>query len=143
MLASPTIRFAVHDLDIVRCFPVIHELRPHLLEPDFVPRIRSMQQQGYHLALLECDSTVLTVAGLRVMDMLATGRTLYVDDLVTSQTARSQGNGEAMLHWLIAHARDLGCNTFSLDSGTQRQDAHAFYLRHRLRITSFHFALPL
>jgi hypothetical protein len=44
---------------------------------------------------------------------------------------------------LIALAREAGCVSFSLDSGTQRQEAHAFYLRHRLRITSFHFHLPL
>ncbi len=75
--------------------------------------------------------------------MLATGKTFYVDDLVTDSNIRSQGHGEAMLKWLIHHAKEHGCATFSLDSGTQRQDAHAFYLRHRLRITSFHFALPL
>ena len=143
MLAAADIRLAIDAPDIARCFPVMRELRPQLTEPDFLSRIRSMQQEGYRLALLERDSVVLTVAGFRAMDMLASGRTLYVDDLVTSSAARSQGNGEAMLHWLIAHARSLGCKTFSLDSGTHRQEAHAFYLRHRLRITSFHFALPL
>lgn len=121
----------------------MHELRPLLQPQDFVARVRSMMDAGYQLALLERDSAVLTVAGFRLMSMLVSGQTLYVDDLVTSSVARSQGNGEIMLQWLITHARSLGCNTFSLDSGTHRQDAHAFYLRHRLRITSFHFALPL
>lgn len=143
MLAAADIRLALDDRDIRRCFSVMHELRPHLVEGEFVSRIRSMERQGYRLALLERDSVVLTVAGFRDMEMLATGRTFYVDDLVTSGNARSQGNGEAMLRWLMTYARSLGCNTFSLDSGTHRQDAHAFYLRHRLRITSFHFALPL
>ena len=121
----------------------MHELRPQLQPQEFVSRIRSMHVEGYQLALLERADTVLTVAGFRVMSMLVSGQTFYVDDLVTSTNARSQGNGEMMLHWLITHARSIGCQTFSLDSGTQRQDAHAFYLRHRLRITSFHFALPL
>ena len=138
-----TVRLAITDADISRCFPVMHELRPQLQQQDFVARIRSMHAEGYHLALLERAGTVLTVAGFRVMSMLVSGRTLYVDDLVTSSNARSQGNGEIILHWLISHARSLDCTTFSLDSGTHRQDAHAFYLRHRLRITSFHFALLL
>lgn len=143
-MPSPAhIAFAVEDHEIDRCFAVMHELRPHLPKTDFLARIRSMEPHGYRLAFLERDATVLTVAGFRTMDMLASGRTLYVDDLVTSSNARSQGNGEAMLQWLIAHARATGCTTFSLDSGTHRQEAHAFYLRHRLRITSFHFALPL
>ena len=40
------------------------------------------------------------------MEMLATGRTLYVDDLVTDEAQRSRGYGKAMLDWLQAHARD-------------------------------------
>jgi hypothetical protein len=30
-----------------------------------------------------------------------------------------------------------------LDSGTQRVEAHRFYLRKRMKISAFHFALPL
>jgi GNAT superfamily N-acetyltransferase len=75
--------------------------------------------------------------------MLSSGRTLYVDDLVTDETRRSRGYGKAMLDWLQTHARDAGCATFSLDSGTHRQEAHAFYFRERMRITSLHFAKKL
>ena len=117
---------------------------PHLREATFLERIRAQQTEGYHLALLALDDgAVTTVAGFRTQEMLATGKTLYVDDLVTAPSARSLGHGKAMLHWLIDHARSTACNSFSLDSGTHRQDAHAFYLRERLRITSFHFHLPL
>jgi GNAT superfamily N-acetyltransferase len=62
---------------------------------------------------------------------------------VTDSGVRSRGHGEAMLQWLIALAKEAGCESFSLDSGTHRLEAHAFYLRNRLRITSFHFHLPL
>jgi GNAT superfamily N-acetyltransferase len=77
------------------------------------------------------------------MEMLATGRTMYVDDLVTDETRRSRGYGKALLDWLQARAREAGCATFSLDSGTHRQEAHAFYFRERMRVTSFHFAKKL
>jgi GNAT superfamily N-acetyltransferase len=137
------IQIATTDAEIAQCFPVMSQLRPALVLEKFVDRIRAQQAQGYQLAFFEDEDAVVSVTGFRVHDMLATGKTFYVDDLVTDSTVRSQGHGEAMLTWLIARARELGCDTFSLDSGTQRQDAHAFYLRHRLRITSFHFALPL
>lgn len=139
----PTIALATTDADILRCFPVLQQLRPHLAEAGFLPRIRAQQAEGYHLVSLEHAGAVSTVAGFRVQLMLATGKTLYVDDLVTGSAARSLGLGKAMLDWLIDHARSQGCNSFSLDSGTHRQDAHAFYLRERLRITSFHFHLAL
>jgi GNAT superfamily N-acetyltransferase len=138
-----TIQIATTPTEIDRCFPAMSQLRPALIATEFASRVQAQQAEGYQLAFLEYDGAVVSVAGFRIQNMLSSGRTLYVDDLVTDASARSQGHGEAMLQWLIALAREAGCNSFSLDSGTHRQEAHAFYLRHRLRITSFHFHLPL
>jgi GNAT superfamily N-acetyltransferase len=137
------IRLAETEADIAHCFQVMAHLRPHLRESEFVARVRAQQAQGYRLAFLEDAGAVAAVAGFRVMEMLATGRTLYVDDLVTDEAKRSLGHGNAMLDWLQEYARKEGCETFSLDSGTQRQEAHAFYFRERMRVTSFHFAKKL
>ena len=137
------IQIATTPAEIDRCFPVMSQLRPLLIASEFASRVQAQQAEGYQLASLEHEGLVVSVAGFRFQNMLSSGKTLYVDDLVTDSAARSQGHGEAMLQWLIALAKEAGCNTFSLDSGTQRQDAHAFYLRQRMRITSFHFAIPL
>src|SRR5271170_3674184 len=134
-----TIQIATTQSEIGRCFPVMSQLRPKLIAAEFVGRVQAQQGEGYQLAFLEHGGAVVSVAGFRVQNMLSSGKTFYVDDLVTDAAARSKGHGEAMIQWLIALAREAGCNTFSLDSGTHRQDAHAFYLRQRLRITSFHF----
>jgi GNAT superfamily N-acetyltransferase len=128
---------------IERCFRVMSHLRPHVAAPEFVPRVQAQQKQGFRLAYLEDKREVVAVAGYRVMEMLASGRTLYVDDLVTDETRRSRGYGKALLDWLQTRAREEACSTFSLDSGTQRQEAHAFYFRERMRVTSFHFAKKL
>ena len=138
-----TIQIATTPGEIDRCFPVMSQLRPLLIAGEFVARVQAQQVEGYQLAFLEHEAAVVSVAGFRIQNMLSSGKTLYVDDLVTDVAARSQGHGEAMLQWLIALAREAGCDTFSLDSGTHRQDAHAFYLRERLRITSFHFSMNL
>jgi GNAT superfamily N-acetyltransferase len=142
------VKLAESAEEIARCFPV--HLRPHLTPEEFVGRIRTEQAQGYRLAYIlaagaeDGDAVaVVAVAGFRVMEMLSTGRTLYVDDLVTDPTHRSLGFGKAMLDWLQAYARAAGCATFSLDSGTQRHEAHAFYFRERMRVTGFHFAKKL
>jgi GNAT superfamily N-acetyltransferase len=135
-----TVRLAESALDIMRCLPVMLHLRPYLAAGEFVARVEAQQAQGYRLAYLEQEDAVVAVAGFRVMEMLSTGRTLYVDDLVTDPARRSLGYGKALLDWLQVYAREAGCETFSLDSGTQRQEAHAFYFRERMRVTSFHFA---
>jgi GNAT superfamily N-acetyltransferase len=140
---TSAIGLAESDEQIARCFKVMAQLRPSLAAEEFGRRVRAQQAEGYRLAFLEDAGEVVAAAGFRVMEMLATGRTLYVDDLVTDATRRSRGHGKAMLDWLQQYARQAGCDNFSLDSGTQRQEAHAFYFRERMRVTSFHFAKPL
>ena len=138
------VQLATTPESIARCFEVMRELRPMLTSAEeFVARVLQQQAEGFHLAFLERAGKVVTVAGFRVQHMLVTGLTMYVDDLVTGEAVRSQGNGKTMLDWLIARAREQGCETFSLDSGTQRREAHAFYFREDMRISSFHFMLSL
>jgi GNAT superfamily N-acetyltransferase len=114
-----------------------------LAAEEFVGRIQTQQAEGYQLAYLESDGAIVSVAGFRMQNLLWSGKTLYVDDLVTDEAARSKGHGESMLTWLIALAKEAGCTTFMLDSGTHRHEAHAFYFRHGLRISDYHFKLSL
>jgi GNAT superfamily N-acetyltransferase len=139
----PNIQIATIPSEIDRCFPVMRQLRPMLIANEFVGRVQTQQAEGYQLAFLQVEDAIVSVAGFRVQTLLWSGKTLYVDDLVTDEAARSKGYGESMLTWLIALAKEAGCTTFMLDSGTHRHEAHAFYFRHGLRISDFHFKLPL
>jgi GNAT superfamily N-acetyltransferase len=129
--------------EIERCFPVMAELRPHLARDGFQERIARQQAEGYRLAYLEHDGEVRAVAGYRLLEMLAFGRSLYVDDLVTRAADRSRGYGDRLFDWLVAEARGAGCVMLHLDSGTQRVEAHRFYFRKRMAIRSFRFQLDL
>lgn len=135
------------EAEIARCFEVVRELRPKLESADhfltLMRRVLAEGAQGAQIAALEAEGAVTTVAVFRVQTMLVSGLTMYVDDLITAERSRSQGHGKAMLTWLVNHARERGCETFSLDSGTFRKDAHAFYFREGMRISSFHFERKL
>ena len=137
-------REARTDDEILRCWPVFHQLRPHLVAAEFLPRVRRQQAtHGYVLTLVEDEGAVVCAAGWRIAEFLAWGRVLYVDDLVTDEAARGRGHGRRMLDWLIAEARRRGCDELHLDSGHQRLAAHGLYHAAGLRITSHHFSLPL
>jgi GNAT superfamily N-acetyltransferase len=139
-----SIALAETDADIAGCFPVMVQLRPKLLEEEFVARLRRKEAETYRLAFLRDEQGIVrSVAGFRLMDRLHAGRVLYVDDLVTDAASRSRGHGDRLFDWLVAHARSLGCMMLTLDSGTHRTDAHRFYLRKRMKISCFHFDLPL
>ena len=139
------VKIAQGDADIARCFAVMRQLRPHLKdEAEFIARVRQqMAEDHFSLVYVEDGGTVAALAGFRIQNFLHSGKTLYVDDLVTNEASRSKGFGETLLAWMENHARQPGCETFSLDSGTQRTGAHKFYFRHGLLITAFHFAKKL
>jgi GNAT superfamily N-acetyltransferase len=141
--AAPVIWLAETDEQIARCFPVMFELRPHLAEATFVRLIRLMQKEGYRLAALEADGEVRAVSGFRINVLLARGKNLYVDDLVTAEAYRSHAYGGTMLRWLIQFARDKDCDSFDLDSGVHRFRAHRFYFREGMHVGAYHFTLDL
>lgn len=131
------------DEEILRCYPVMVLLRPHLVPDSFLEAVRTQQREGYTLAGGEVDGRVVVVAGFRLQHMLSRGKFMYVDDLVTHDTVRSHGYGEQMFGWLQECARAEGCSLLDLDSGVQRMGAHRFYFRQRMTIPAHHFSLPL
>lgn len=138
-----TVRSAETDAEIAACFDVLHELRTQLVREEFVARVRLQARDGYRLAFIAEGGAVVAAAGFRISTFLAWGRALYVDDLVSSARVRSRGHGHALLAWLAEHAKANGCEQLHLDSGTFRKDAHRFYFRERMEISSFHFSRML
>jgi GNAT superfamily N-acetyltransferase len=131
------------DEDILACYDVMEELRPHLARADFLPTVRAMQRDGLRLACIRDAGRVVAVAGYRVSTNLFCGRHLYVDDLVTAEDVRSKGHGKELLAWLRAQAVAEDCEVFHLDSGVQRKRAHQFYLREGLELAGYHFSVRL
>ena len=128
---------------IRRCFPVMAELRPQLAEAEFVERVQRQQREGYQLAFLTDKKAVKAVAGYRFSESLSWGKFMYVDDLVTGGTFRSQGHGQRLFRWLVQQAKSRACDQLHLDSGVQRFGAHRFYLASRMDIIGYHFTMKL
>lgn len=133
----------ISDEEITSTYAVIRQLRTHLDENEYLEKIKRMQRSGYRLAAATEGGEVRCVAGFRIVEFLAHGKFLYVDDLVTAEDARSEGHGERMLDWLAGVAREEGCGSLQLDSGVQRHEAHRFYFRKGMSISSYHFSKAL
>jgi GNAT superfamily N-acetyltransferase len=117
---------------------VHRQLRPQL-PADYVARLGEIFAAGGRMALSVEDESVVSVALWRVVENTYEGRRLYVDDLVTDADWRSRGAGHFLLAWLEEKARDLGCAVLALDSGVQRHEAHRFYFREGMAISSYCF----
>ena len=138
-LTDREVRLATTDLELLDCFTVMSELRPHVSKDEFIPRVRKQQASGYQLAFCCDDGIPVCVAGFRIGENLAWGRYLYIDDLVTAEAFRSKGYGTTMMDWLKEYAGKNQCEQLHLDSGIQRKDAHRFYERENMCVAGYHF----
>ncbi|MDA0206440.1 MAG: GNAT family N-acetyltransferase [Acidobacteria bacterium] len=136
-MSEATIELIPDGIRTAECFAVMRQLRPHLIEAEFVERVAAQRRQGYQLLAVVVDGRAAALAGFRVGDSLSWGRFVYVDDLVTDEGLRSFGYGGMLLDWLVDYCRDNGLAELHLDSGVQRFAAHRLYLRKRMEITCF------
>ena len=122
---------------------VVHrQLRTELGE-HYVQRLSDAFANGARMTVAVKNEQVLGVAVWRVIVNTYEGRRFYIDDLVTDEAHRSQGLGKDLLAHMESVARQLNCDMFTLDSGTQRTQAHAFYFREGMHISSFCFRKKL
>jgi len=125
--------------DVEKLIPVLIELRPHRTPEQLREMMISQINDGFNLVYAGIDTEAFAVAGFRTLDMLFSGKTLYVDDLVTHPMHRKKGYAGMLMKWMIQYAKENGYEHFSLDSGHHRKDAHRLYLNHGLDITAHHF----
>lgn len=136
----------IHDIGVdddrvrIDVLPVLSQLRPHLTAASLATVYREGHPQGLRFSAAYRDGACVGAAGWRIVASTMALRKLYVDDLVTAESARSTGVGHALMQYLEQRAREAGPCLLDLDSGVQRFDAHRFYLRERMAITSHHFA---
>jgi hypothetical protein len=111
-------RFAETDEEILACYPVMAELRPHLLKQEFVTQVRRQQKNGYGLACLEDGEEIQAVVGFRIAESLAWGRYLYgmTSSLGLQDVLRAMAKSCSSGWWNSPRARDarrsiwiLGC----------------------------------
>lgn len=132
---------AANDAEIKECFPAFKELRPHLLQEEFLPQVRRQELQGYTVLALRDQGIIKSVAGFRLAEFFAWGKILYIDDLSTIASARSNGFADQLMDWLIDHAKQQNCKGVHLDTGYARHNAHRLYLRKKLLLSSHHMSL--
>lgn len=123
---------------LARAEAVHRQLRPQL-PADYAAVLARIFAQGARMVIACEGEAVCGLAVWRCHENTYSGLHVYVDDLVSDAGRRSQGVGRALIDWLSVRARVLGCQRLTLDSGTQRVDAHRFYLRERFEISAFHF----
>lgn len=131
------------EQEILDCYPVMAELRPHIRADEFPSAVRRLAEiAGFRLAYLT-DGEIKAVAGFRISEWLAGGKYLEIEDLVAKSGERSKGYGGQLFDWLVKHAKENNCLQVRLVSHVSRLDAHRFYLRKGMHLEAHYFSMNL
>lgn len=128
------------EQDIEQLIPIIKELRKHRTAEQLREMLSQQMKDRFQVIFIGDDKHVYAMAGFRTMEVMFSGKTLYVDDLITHPDHRKNGYGGTLLRWMIQYAKDNEYDHFSLDSGNERKDAHRLYTKHGLDVIGAHFA---
>ncbi|HEX8197025.1 MAG TPA: GNAT family N-acetyltransferase [Pyrinomonadaceae bacterium] len=140
---SSRITIAQSEREILDCYPVVVELRPHIQPDEFLPMVKRLTEiAGFQLAYLT-DGEIKAVAGFRISEWLAGGKYLEIEDLAAKSGERSKGYGGELFDWLVEHAKENNCQQVRLVSRVSRLDAHRFYLRKGMNLEAHYFSMNL
>ena len=134
---------AVVAPELLAAAEAVHRQLRANLPADYTRRMEEVFASGAEMAVAISGGKVVGLTVFRVIEKTFSGRELYCDDLVTDETNRSKGAGKAMIAYMERLCRERLCDTFALDSGTQRTQAHKFYVREGLVVNAFHFSKPI
>lgn len=137
------IQYATTKEQLIACFDVMKELRPHHTTESFLTTMDAMKAEGYHLLYLTDDEQVVCVAGFRFTTTLYDGLIIDFDDFVTSTAARNKGYAGFMFDHLAGIAKEKGIKNIHLNSNHLRFDAHRFYLNKKMKIIAHHFRMDV
>lgn len=134
---------ATNKEDLIKCFQVMKELRPHHSLESFLGVMDEMKNEGYHLVYLQDDERVVCVAGFRFTTTLYDGLIIDFDDFVTVADARNKGYAGCLFDHLVTIAKERSIKTIHLNSNHLRYDAHRFYLNKKMKIMAHHFRIEV
>ena len=135
---------AGHELD--KAVRLLGFLNPEIPLEEVRSRLYAIRSgfPNYELfGAFDASSVLLGVAGAWVATKMWCGRYLEIDNLVVDPDARQGGVGTALMEFLEAHGRELGCTVLALDSYAGNRASHRLYHRLGFEIWAFHFIKPV
>ena len=127
----------INDIELLT--PTLLELRPNLDITTVKEKFENQFKEGYQIIFIGDNKLAFAIAGFRTLNFFFSGKTLYIDDLITNPNHKRKGYAGKLLDWIKEYAKENNYDHISLDSGFQRKDAYRLYLNKGLEVESLHF----
>ena len=126
--------------EIALLLPALLELRTNRTADELMNLLEIQFKTGeYQVYYIGDEKIAYAVAGVRTLNLLHSGKTLYIDDLVTHSAHRKLGYGGQLIAFIKQLVKDNNYDHLSLDSGFQRKEAYRLYLNTGFEVASLHF----
>jgi ribosomal protein S18 acetylase RimI-like enzyme len=141
---SENIFVAKTKSDLEKCYPVLKELRPHLSFEDYLKIYdQAHLSNGYEIVAIQQNDRVLAVMGYRILSDFVRGKHIYIDDLVSSESARSKGLGAELLKYAETVAKNIECESLRLCAVFDNERGIKFYEKNGWTKRSYAFTKKL
>lgn len=115
------------DGDVSALVRLIADMGYDVTESDVAKRLATLPES--HVVLVADDDAILGYVHVYVDPSLITGRRAQLGGFSVADGHRRRGVGETLLARAEAWARQQGCTTVWVRSGSEREGAHRFYER--------------
>ncbi len=134
-LQNDTANVSSEKNELQLCFSVLQELRTHLTYESFLRLYTQAQKyEGYQLITAKKNKKIIGIMGYRILHDFVHGKHLYIDDLVATQSERSNGIGSALLQHAEKIALLAGCTGLRLCTGVENELGKKFYEKNDLSL---------
>jgi ribosomal protein S18 acetylase RimI-like enzyme len=111
----------------LEALPILQVLWPELRAETYVRSLASMQARGYVLLGIRSGGTLVAVAGVQEIELLARGKILWLFDMATHPQHQGKGFGARLLRFVQGYAKSNGYSRLLLHTSASREAAIAFY----------------
>ena len=127
-------------------FKIVQELRPHIKTENNLEKILKQITKSEAVIFWGIEKEGIPVgfaSSVFRYGLAQNGKYCFIYDLVITEKQRSRQLGKQLLVAIIKDAKNSGCVSIELESGTSRASAHKFYFKNNFHISSYNFVAKL
>ncbi len=127
------------DEEFSAIYPFIRELNKDMSRELFEQLLAAMREENYHCITAWQGEDMVGVCGYWIAHRFYCKKALQPDNVIIREDKRNIGIGRAIMAWLEARAKELGCDSMMLDSYLDNEPSHRFYEREGFIKLGYHF----
>ena len=131
------------ESDFIAAYMVLHQLQSDLLMAHYLARVEHARNGGWRLFVVLRAEEPIAAIGFRLLDDLAWGRSLLIEQIVVDSALRGRGIGTSLMLRMAELGRLTRSDHIRLSAGLNHPDLHRFVERIGMRKTNLIFAWVL